>query len=455
MSDRTPGLDPPGKLSLAVTLDVRPLELIRPEPLQANEFIPHPLSFLMSLNEKKGVTSVELNSPRNKNWSVERVADGILEFRLTLPGTADSGAAIELVKRFRLGTPADVATEEEGAAETEAPPHAYHLDMELELRNVSDSPQRLAYSLSGPTGLPLEGWWYSAKIHPRMFYGAGTNVIIKTDNEWRMVGCPELYKSGRKEPDERAIPLFAEDEPVANRTVRYLAIDTQYFVAVLMPTGPDDAVNRLFDRAEAFALGDVSKQAKGYSRTTDVTYTLDSADRACGRGQPQAVVPCFPRSKRSRCPGSLPSGRAIYYGWFGWVAKPMLDALARFFYGVVGNYGMAIIMLTVLVRGCMFPLSRKQAQNAAKMQELQPEMKKLNEKYKNDLEKRAKAQQELFRKHNYNPLGGCLPMFIQLPIFIGLYRSLMVDVELRQAPLIPGHSLVLEPGRPRHALRLE
>jgi YidC/Oxa1 family membrane protein insertase len=84
----------------------------------------------------------------------------------------------------------------------------------------------------------------------------------------------------------------------------------------------------------------------------------------------------------------------------------------------------------------MFPLGRKQAMNAQKMQELQPEIKKIQEKYKKDMEARTKAQQELFRKHNYNPLSGCLVVFIQLPIFMGLYRSLMVDVELRDAPLI-------------------
>ena len=70
------------------------------------------------------------------------------------------------------------------------------------------------------------------------------------------------------------------------------------------------------------------------------------------------------------------------------------------------------------------------------MQELQPEIKKIQEKYKKDMEGRTKAQQELFRKHNYNPLSGCLVAFVQLPIFLGLYRSLMVDVELRDAPLI-------------------
>jgi YidC/Oxa1 family membrane protein insertase len=125
-----------------------------------------------------------------------------------------------------------------------------------------------------------------------------------------------------------------------------------------------------------------------------------------------------------------------YYGWpiFAAVARPM-QAILHVFYHWVGNYGLAIIMLTILVRGCMFPVSRRQALNAQKMQELQPEVKRIQEKYKNDAAKKAKEQQELFRQHNYNPLSGCLPALVQLPIFLGLYRSLMVDVELRQAPL--------------------
>ena len=125
----------------------------------------------------------------------------------------------------------------------------------------------------------------------------------------------------------------------------------------------------------------------------------------------------------------------VYYGWFGKIAVP-IAALLHGFYAVVGNYGLAIILLTVLVRGCMFPLSRKQAIGAQKMQELQPEIKRIQEKYKKDVEGRTKAQQELFRKHNYNPMSGCLVMFVQLPIFVALYRALMVDIELRQAPLI-------------------
>ncbi len=111
-------------------------------------------------------------------------------------------------------------------------------------------------------------------------------------------------------------------------------------------------------------------------------------------------------------------------------------AILHFFYSIIPNYGIAIILLTVLVRSCMFPISRKQALNAQKMQELQPEIKRIAEKYKGNMEARTKAQQDLFKKHKYNPFSGCLPMFLQLPIFIGLYNSLKVDVELRLAPLI-------------------
>ena len=128
-------------------------------------------------------------------------------------------------------------------------------------------------------------------------------------------------------------------------------------------------------------------------------------------------------------------GGLVYYGWFGWVARPMVVIL-ELFHAIVGNYGLAIIFLTILVRLCMFPLSRKQAISAKVMQELQPEMKKIKERYKDKPQEQTRATQELWRKYNYNPLGGCLLVFVQLPIFMGLYRSLMVNVQLRQASLL-------------------
>src|SRR5439155_26822203 len=121
-------------------------------------------------------------------------------------------------------------------------------------------------------------------------------------------------------------------------------------------------------------------------------------------------------------------------GWFGAIARGML-AILHFFFSIVHNYGIAIIMLTLLVRGAMFPISYKQTKNMARIQALKPEMDRINEKYKSDMQKKSAATQELYRKHNINPLGGCLPLFLQMPVFIGLYRALLVDVELRGSPL--------------------
>ena len=114
----------------------------------------------------------------------------------------------------------------------------------------------------------------------------------------------------------------------------------------------------------------------------------------------------------------------ITYGWFKWIAKPLIKIL-DFFYGIFGNFGIAIILLTVMVRGGMFPLGRQQALNAQKMQELAPEMKKIAEKYKDNMEKRAEAQRELFRQRTITIRWPAVyQWFIQLPIFIGLYRAL-------------------------------
>ena len=168
-----------------------------------------------------------------------------------------------------------------------------------------------------------------------------------------------------------------------------------------------------------------------------------AAGRLPGRTHRDSL-PGFHRSQAARSAGQYQAAGdpdyslkdIVYYGLalFAAVARAMLGIL-HFFYSIVGNYGIAIIMLTVLVRGAMFPISYKQTQNMARMQALKPEMDRITEKYKTDMQKRSQAMQELYRKHNINPLGGCLPVFLQLPIFIGLYRALMVDVELRQSPL--------------------
>ena len=101
---------------------------------------------------------------------------------------------------------------------------------------------------------------------------------------------------------------------------------------------------------------------------------------------------------------------------------------------VGGNWGLTILLLTVVVRGCMYPISRRQALMSQKMQELGPELKKLQEKYKDDKTASAQATFELYRKHKINPVGaGCLPLLLQMPIFLGLYYALQESVQFRLA----------------------
>jgi YidC/Oxa1 family membrane protein insertase len=124
--------------------------------------------------------------------------------------------------------------------------------------------------------------------------------------------------------------------------------------------------------------------------------------------------------------------RTVDLGWFSFVAEPMLRLL-KVFHGVTGNYGLDIILLTVLVKLVTVPLTHKSYKSMQEMQKLQPQMKKLQEKFADDRNALNKEVMELYRRHNVNPLGGCLPMVVQMPIFIGLYNALLSAVELRHA----------------------
>lgn len=127
--------------------------------------------------------------------------------------------------------------------------------------------------------------------------------------------------------------------------------------------------------------------------------------------------------------------RALDLGWFTIVALPLLQFL-RFLYRFTGNHGVDIIVLTVLIKLLFYPLTKKSFQSMKAMQKLQPEMERIREAYKDKPDQMNQAVMEMYRKHKVNPLGGCLPMFLQLPVFIGLYNALLNAVELRHAPFV-------------------
>jgi YidC/Oxa1 family membrane protein insertase len=123
----------------------------------------------------------------------------------------------------------------------------------------------------------------------------------------------------------------------------------------------------------------------------------------------------------------------VDYGWLWWIAQPLFWLLTKI-QSVVINWGVAIIMLTVLVKAVFFQLSAASYRSMAKMRKVQPKMVAIREQYAEDKQKQSQAMMELYKKEKINPMGGCLPILIQMPVFIALYWVLMESVELRQAP---------------------
>ena len=211
----------------------------------------------------------------------------------------------------------------------------------------------------------------------------------------------------------------------------------QFFAALIAPldqrSAEQRAANKWIDRTYPTLVDKDRLDA----RKSDISFRMVSSPIMLeGEGDASRVVHSFaffvgPKRSELLDPMPLAASRVLDYGtYFGFIARGMHWVLDKF-YGLGMPYFLAIISLTILVRGCMYPISRKQAISAAKMKDLQPKLAELKEKFGDDREKMARAQMELWRKHKINPVGGCLPLIFQLPVFIGLYTSLNTAVDLR------------------------
>src|SRR5688572_14393389 len=259
------------------------------------------------------------------------------------------------------------------------------------------------------------------------------------------MGCPKIVSETKELlEDEKPqwVELLAGDQATP---LEYAGVDTQFFASVVLPQpiAPDQPIK--FKSAAAVAVQDVNAIPKTSLRTADVTFRMTTSPAMI---QPGDVLKhdyrVFFGPKDPVILRQYGLGQLIEYGWkiFAYPAILLLWTLNGLYQltAMVGipNYGIAIILLTVIVRTCMIPISLKQARSAAKMQELAPEIQKIKDKFPDDPMKQHAAVQELYKKHDFNMFAGCLPVFIQLPIFIGLYRCLSVDIDLRDAALIPG-----------------
>lgn len=192
-----------------------------------------------------------------------------------------------------------------------------------------------------------------------------------------------------------------------------------------------------------YFLGAVSTAGEstiGRAKLQDGIYrvVLEKTDIALMAGQTaQAEVTYFVGPKETAKLDAAPNllSKSIYFGWFSFIAKPLLVAL-KFFYSFLGNYGLAIILLTLAIKIIFLPLSYKSFKSMQQMKKIQPLVEDLKQKYGDDKEKLQRETMNLYKTYKINPMGGCLPLLVQMPVFFGLYQALLNAIELRHAVFI-------------------
>ncbi len=353
-------------------------------------------------------------SLRSVNWEVvEKKADPENPAVTSSVTFARKVGGIEVRKTFTLNRLSSEELAQAEAIDLRSAP--YELAAVIELRNLTKEDLTLQYVLQGPVGLALENEQNARKFRDLKagFLGEGGDLSTSSLTAANLVDDAE-----------------SDELEEWTRPFRYIGVDVQYFAALIVPGG-DQQQSPYFTRVVPVVVDEAENK-----QHSDISFEMVSQDLIipAETGVKHDLTLYF-GPKRTELLLPYQADGIIDHGWFAVIANTM-TWLVKTFHAWGVPYGIAIIMLTVIVRGCMFPISKKQALSAKRMKELQPQLTELREKYKEDRQALAQAQMELYRKANFNPLAGCLPVFLQLPIFIGLYRALSNSVDLRMAPFL-------------------
>jgi YidC/Oxa1 family membrane protein insertase len=296
----------------------------------------------------------------------------------------------------------------------------YHADgMTLQLAEGESG--EVVFQADGPKGLRVEKR-YRFEGDGYLFH---LSVRVSGDDAPRSLGLivtpmplDGLTGAGREVAialvDQRVKEKALADvrkQPFELEPAGWVGFAAQYFLTVALPLdGPAPAIVTVAD---------------------DMPFVR--VDAPLVEGQAQFALYAGPKDREVLAKAGQHLDRALDFGLFWFIAIPLLYAL-RALDRVTGNYGVAIIILTTLVKVATIPLTRTTFRNMREMQKIQPQMAKLRERYKDDQVALQKEMMELYRRHRLNPLTGCLPMILQLPIFVGLYNTLSHAIELRHAP---------------------
>ena len=272
---------------------------------------------------------------------------------------------------------------------------SYHFDLQVRISNPVEN------SLRGTMILSLvQPWDDSMKGSSFEFVGPATLAgdDIETDD----------------------VDDLAKESKSYGKEVVWTAFETKYFISAVVPL--ENAAEQVrIEREDNLVINALESPylTVGPNETLSINYLLYFG----------------PRHLEILKDVNYQLAEAIEFGFFGIIAKP-LRLVLNFFYSFVGNWGVAIILLTVIIKLLFWPLTQKSYSSMKSMQKLQPEMAKIREKFKNDKERLNREIMELYKKNRVNPLGGCLPMLVQIPVFFALYKVLLNDIALRHAPFM-------------------
>ena len=220
-----------------------------------------------------------------------------------------------------------------------------------------------------------------------------------------------------------------EDKKTVDYDVKdgWLGITDKYWAATLLPS------------TSAHLKARFSTGTAGTQKTFQADYLLDAKTVAPGAST-SVTTRLFAGAKEVHVLNGYESqyhlnhfDLMIDWGWFYFITKPMFTVI-DWFYRLVGNFGVAILIVTVLIKAAFFPLANKSYASMAKMKAVQPQMAALKERYPDDKAKQQQELMELYKKEKINPIAGCLPIAIQIPVFFSLYKVLFITIEMRHAP---------------------
>lgn len=362
-------------------------------------------------------TTEELSLPLRLRFREEKTS-----FRLSnysdweLLDSADSEKAV-----FRYADPADVSIPV--ITKTfKIEPDSYQLELSVELENRSEASvnEQIILDLFAVYAPPVQSGCMGAPAVPRSPMCMRGEELIPSASGCTSVAQMNPGEARSAEPD-----------------VFWTAINEQYFLLAAVPVGVDQSVCRVEARHDNLLIsslmypeqvippgGRTSHLYRIYAGPKQMAL-MEAVKGGPGEGQREAKLTA-----------------SVDYGWFSVLCHPMLWLLKKF-YGFMGNYGLAIILLTIVIKILLLPLTHKSMKSMAEMAKLKPLMEELKKKYGADKQRLNQEMMNLYKTHKINPMGGCFPMLLQMPIWIALYRMLYSSVELYQAKFISGWILDL------------